>query len=438
MKLVSLIGRPNVGKSTLFNRIVDNGDAITHDVEGTTRDRNYGQCVWNEVEFTVIDTGGYISNDDDFMSVRVNEQVEFAIKESDVILFLVDLKDGLLQEDKNIANILRKYKEEKEIILVPNKADNFNLYISNYEFSVLGFNNIFPISSINGYGTGDLLDYITGLFKRKNIIKEDRNIDLPRFAIIGQPNVGKSTLVNVLLGSQRSIVNDTPGTTRDSINSVYNLYNRKFILIDTAGIRKKFFNLEQIDFYSTIRSIRSLQNCDVCLYVVDAFSGLNKEDLKLINLALKYKKSILLVINKSDLIDRDETSISEYRRKVYNRLKNCNFIPLIFISALNKKNIFDVVEKGFDIYNNSKIRIKTSELNNVLLPIIHNRPPYSKRGNEIKIKYITQLQNKNVTFMFFSNRPDEIEDDYKKFLKNKIYENFRFSGVPISLVFKKN
>ena len=437
MKIVSIVGRPNVGKSTLFNRLTDEGDAITHDISGTTRDRNYGQCVWNGFEFTVIDTGGYIFDKPDFISKKVNEQIEIAINESDIILFVVDSISGLLADDKNIANVLRLYTDKKEIILVPNKVDNSNLYFSSYEFSTLGFKNIFPISSMNGHGTGDLLDYITDVFKKDNNYIEEDNSELPRFAVVGQPNVGKSTLINVLLGSQRLIVNDSPGTTRDSINSIYNLYNKKFILVDTAGIRKKLSKLENIDFYSTIRSIRALQNCDVCLYVIDAAVGLNKEDLKLINLALKYKRSILLIVNKCDLLDKDKNSISEYRKDIYRKLRNCNFIPIIFISALNKKNIFQVVDKALQVYNNSKLKIKTSELNRILFGIIKSRPPYSHSGNEIKINYITQVPNKSNIFLFFTNRPKDISDEYRKFLKNKIYENFNFSGVPISIVFRE-
>ena len=437
MKIVSIVGRPNVGKSTLFNRLTDDGDAITHDISGTTRDRNYGQCIWNGFEFTVIDTGGYIFRENDNISKKVNEQIEIAIKESDIILFVVDSIVGLLSDDKNIANVLRLYKDKKEIILVPNKVDNSNLYFSSYEFSTLGFKNIFPISGMNGHGTGELLDYITDILKKDINYCQEENIELPRFAVIGQPNVGKSTLINVLLGTNRVLVNDSPGTTRDPINSLYNLYNKKFILVDTAGIRKKLSKLENIDFYSTIRSIRAIQNCDVCLYVIDASLGLNKEDLKLINLALKYRRSILLIVNKCDLLDKNERTIDEYRKLIYNKLRNCSFIPSIFISALNKKNIFQVVEKGLEIYDNSNLKIKTSELNKVLLDVIKSRPPYSSRGNEIKINYITQLPNKNNVFLFFANRPNDISDEYKRFIKNKIYENFNFSGVPISVIFRE-
>ena len=446
MSIVAIVGRPNVGKSTIFNRFTESKNAITYNISGTTRDRNYGECIWNGKTFTIIDTGGYVDqtnknkgnnkeNNSFSMTKSVNNQIKLAINESDVILFVVDAKDGLTDNDKDFANIIRKYRCNKHVILIVNKADNERLDFAGYEFLQLGFDNIFKISAANGIGTGDLLDDIVNNLKDDNNDNED-NTNLPKFAIIGQPNVGKSSLLNVLLGNERSIVNNESGTTRDSINSLYNLYNKKFILVDTAGIRKKNKEKEDIEFYSTLRSLKSLESCDVCLYIIDATLGVENEDQKLINLAVKYKKGIVIIVNKWDLIEKDSKTADIFRKKIYEKLKNNNFIPIIFISALKKNNIFKVIEKGLEIYENKNKKIKTSELNDKLLPIINSNPPSSSRGREIKIKYITQLPTDNVIFAFFCNRPDDINNNYKTFLKNKIYELFNFSGVPIQLIFR--
>ena len=450
MSIVAIVGRPNVGKSTIFNRFTESKKAITYNTSGTTRDRNYGECIWNGKSFTLIDTGGYIENNsknDDFnITNSINNQIKLAINESDIILFVVDAKDGLTDNDKEFAKIIRKYKGDKHVILIVNKADNEKLDFAGYEFLQLGFDNIFKISACNGFGTGDLLDDIVNNLKKddNNDIDSDNNEDndniksnkLPRFAIIGQPNVGKSSLLNVLLGNERSIVNDESGTTRDSIDSLYNLYNKKFILVDTAGIRKKNKEKEDIEFYSTLRSLKSLENCDICLYIIDATLGIENEDQKLINLAVKYKKGIIIIVNKWDLIEKDSKTANIFRKKIYEKLKNNNFIPIIFVSALKKNNIFKIVEKGLEIYENKNKKIKTSELNDKLLPIINSNPPSSSRGREIKIKYITQLPTDNVIFAFFCNRPDDINNNYKTFLKNKIYELFNFTGIPIQLIFR--
>ena len=442
MSIVAIVGRPNVGKSTIFNRFTESKNAITYNISGTTRDRNYGECVWNGKSFTLIDTGGYIDDNKNSkngifsLNASVNNQIKLAIDESDVILFVVDAKDGLLDSDKEFAKIIRKYKGDKHVILIVNKADNEKLDFAGYEFLQLGFDNIFKISAANGIGTGDLLDDIVNNLKEEDINNNEDNTNLPRFAIIGQPNVGKSSLLNVLLGNERSIVNNESGTTRDSINSLYNLYNKKFILVDTAGIRKKNKEKEDIEFYSTLRSLKSLENCDVCLYIIDATLGVENEDQKLINLAVKYKKGIVIIVNKWDLIEKDSKTADIFRKKIYEKLKNNNFIPIIFISALKKNNIFKVIEKGLEIYENKNKKIKTSELNDKLLPIINSNPPSSSRGREIKIKYITQLPTDNVIFAFFCNRPDDINNNYKTFLKNKIYELFNFSGIPIQLIFR--
>ena len=438
MSIVAIVGRPNVGKSTIFNRLTESKNAITYNTSGTTRDRNYGECIWNGRNFTMIDTGGYIENtiknNKDTITESINKQIKLAIDESDIILFVVDAKDGLTDNDKDFANIIRKNKGDKHVILVVNKADNERLDFAGYEFLQLGFDNIFKISAANGYGTGDLLDDIVDNLKEED--NNDNESNLPRFAIIGQPNVGKSSLLNALIGNDRSIVNNESGTTRDSIDSLYNLYNKKFILVDTAGIRKKSVDKEDIEFYSTLRSLKSLQNCDICLYIIDATFGVENEDLKLINLAVKYKKGILIIVNKWDLIEKDSKTANIFRKNIYEKLKNNSFIPIIFVSALKKNNIFKIVEKGLEIYENKHKKIKTSDLNDMLLPIISSNPPSSSRGREIKIKYITQLPTDNIIISFFCNRPDDINSNYKIFLKNKIYELYNFSGVPIQLVFR--
>ena len=436
MSIVSIIGRPNVGKSTIFNRFTESRSAITCDISGTTRDRNYGECIWNGVTFTIVDTGGYIFNDlDNTINRDVNKQIEIAIKESDLILFVVDAKDGLTGEDKDIANILRKHKGLKKIILVVNKSDNYKLDFASYEFMKLGFDDLFKISAISGYGTGELLDYVVSNLNKPNNQIEG-TIKLPKFAIIGQPNVGKSLLTNVLLGEERNIVSDIPGTTREPNSSEYKLFNKNFILVDTAGIRNKLRNLKNIEFYSMLRSIKALEQCDVCIYVIDAVLNIESKDLKLINLAVKNRKGIVIVVNKCDLIDKDTYSINLYRKKIYERLRNCSFIPIIFVSALKKHNIFKIVEKGMEVYENKTNKIKTSELNNVLLPIIAKTPPMSRRCTEIKIKYVTQLPTDDITFVFFCNRPNEITQEYKSFLRNKIYESFKLGGVSFSILFK--
>lgn len=434
MSIVSIIGRPNVGKSTIFNRFTETRNAIICNECGTTRDRNYGQCTWNGITFTIVDTGGYIfTTEDSIINKGINKQIEMAINESNVVLFVVDAIDGLTSEDKGIAKILMKYRDKKEIILVVNKADNYNLDFASYNFMKLGFNNLFKISAISGYGTGDLLDYVVSKLDSSN----DKYTGLPRFALIGQPNVGKSLLTNVLLGKERNIVSDIPGTTRDAIGSVYNLFKKQFIIVDTAGIRNKQKNLENVEFYSTLRSINALENCDVCIYVIDATLNIESKDLKLINLAIKNKKGIVIVVNKWDLIEKDNRTVSIYKKSIYDRLRNCSFIPIIFVSALKKHNIFKIVEKGFEVYNNKTNKIKTSKLNDVLLPIVAATPPVSKRCSEIKIKYITQLPEDGMTFVFFCNNPKGITNEYKSFLRNKMYELFELEGVSFSIVFKE-
>ena len=432
--IVAIVGRPNVGKSTLFNRLIEKKSAITSAFSGTTRDRNYGECIWNNITFSVIDTGGFnekIKNDK--IKEEINKQIKISIDEASVILFLVDCHDGITDVDKIFANVLRKDCSRKKIYVVANKADNKNFELISFEFMQFGFGEPIKIAAINGNGTGELLDIITSNFSEKE--KEIEDIQLPKFAIIGQPNVGKSSLLNVLVGEERAIVNDESGTTRDSINSLYNLYGQKFILIDTAGIRKKSKKKEDIEFYSTLRSISAIEESDVCIYIIDAQLGLEKQDLKLINLAVKRNCGVVLVVNKIDLITPEECK--NLKKDISGRLKNVNYIPIVYISVLKKKNIFKIIQKAVDVYKNKKTKISTSQLNDILFPIIQQNPPQGIHGKEIKIKYITQLPNNNINLVFFCNFPEDIRENYKHFLEREIRKNFNFEGNPIKLLFRK-
>ena len=432
--IVAIVGRPNVGKSTLFNRLIEKKNAITSEVSGTTRDRNYGECIWNNITFSVIDTGGFnekIKNDK--IKEEINKQIKISIDEASVILFLVDCHDGITDVDKIFANVLRKDCSGKKIYVVANKADNKNFELISFEFMQFGFGEPIKIAAINGSGTGELLDIITSNFSEKE--KGIENIQLPKFAIIGQPNVGKSSLLNVLIGEERTIVNNESGTTRDSINTLYNLYGQRFILIDTAGIRKKNKKKEDIEFYSTLRSISAIEESDICIYLLDAQLGLEKQDLKLINLAVKRNCGVVLVVNKIDLITPEECK--NLKKDISERLKNVNYIPIICVSVLKKKNIFKIIQKAVDVYKNKKTKISTSQLNDILFPIIQQNPPQGIHGKEIKIKYITQLPNNNINLVFFCNFPEDIRENYKHFLEREIRKNFNFEGNPIKLLFRK-
>ena len=432
--IVAIVGRPNVGKSTLFNRLIEKKSAITSEVSGTTRDRNYGECIWNNITFSVIDTGGFnekIKNDK--IKEEINKQIKISIDEASVILFLVDCHDGITDVDKIFANVLRKDCSGKKIYVVANKADNKNFELISFEFMQFGFGEPIKIAANSGSGTGELLDIITSNFSEKG--KRIENIQLPKFAIIGQPNVGKSSLLNVLVGEERAIINNESGTTRDSINSLYNLYGQRFILIDTAGIRKKNKKKEDIEFYSTLRSISAIEESDICIYLLDAQLGLEKQDLKLINLAVKRNCGVVLVVNKIDLITPEECK--NLKKDISERLKNVSYIPIICVSVLKKKNIFKIIQKAVDIYKNKKTKISTSQLNDILFPIIQQNPPQGIHGKEIKIKYITQLPNNNINLVFFCNFPEDIRENYKHFLEREIRKNFNFEGNPIKLLFRK-
>ena len=432
---VVIVGRPNVGKSTLFNRLVGSKEAIVTDISGTTRDRIYGQVTWNGVCFSVIDTGGFNISCDQ-IDLAINRQIDLGIDTADVVLFLVDAHDDITSEDKMFANILRCKIKDKPLLVVANKSDNAVLSTAAYKFMSLGLGEPIPISAIDGGGTGELLDSVVDLLRHVKVKADPPDVNLPRLSILGQPNVGKSSLLNVLLGEERMIVDDASGTTRDAIDTEYKLYGQHFILVDTAGIRKKAKKKEDIEFYSTLRSIRALEQCDVCLYVLDSTLGIERQDLILISLAVRRGKGLVIIVNKSDLIT--EEAKKTIKRNIEERLKNMSFVPILFISALEKKNLFKVVTLAMEVFSHRKEPIKTSKLNEVLLPIIKNNPPSSTRGREIKIKYITQLRTAGVTIAFFCNYPKEIKENYKSFLENQLRHYFHLVGVPVKLLFRES
>jgi GTP-binding protein len=432
--IVAIVGRPNVGKSTLFNRIIEKKEAITNKQSGTTRDRNYGQAEWVGKQFTIVDTGGYMEDesDDKIFSNAVNQQVKEALGEASVILFMVDCSEGLVNADISFANLLREYS--KKVILVANKGDNINKEIASYEFYKLSLGDVHIISSISGYGTGDLLDRIVDALEK--VEDEEIKTKLPKIAILGRPNVGKSSLLNALLGKERTIVTPIAGTTRDAINTYYNLYNIECMLIDTAGIRRKAKVKEDVEFYSVMRSIGAIKQSDICLVVIDALQGIDSQDVNLITLAERQKKGIIILINKWDLIDKTQINTEEYKKELMSKLKFATYIPVVFISAVAKQRIYQALEKAMSVYQNRLQKVSTSTLNKLMLPIIERRPPPMLKGKHIKIKYVTQLPSATPAFVFFCNLPQYIRDPYKKYLEGQIRNAFNFEGVPIKLFFR--
>ena len=432
--IVAIVGRPNVGKSTFFNRLVEKRQAIIHDESGVTRDRHYGLSEWNGKSFTVIDTGGYVENTDDIFENKIKAQVILALKEASIILFMVDCRGGLSSMDIDFSKILRQI--DKDIIIVANKAGNKDAELNSSEFYELGLKDvpIIPISSISGSGTGELLDNIVDKLNDYDDITEEK---LPRISILGRPNVGKSSFINSILGEERNIVTDISGTTRDSIDTRYNLFNKDFIITDTAGIRKKAKVKENIEFYSVMRSIQAMENSDICIIMVDAKHGFESQDMNILSLAAKYKKGMIIMINKWDLIKKDHSTAKIYEEELKNKIAPLNFIPIIFTSVINKQRIHKVLENALSVFRNRSQKISTSKLNNAILPEIKKYPPPAIKGKYIKIKYITQLPTKTPTIAFFCNLPQYIKESYKRFLSNKIREYFPLEGVPISLVFRK-
>tara|TARA_B100000212_G_scaffold305134_1_gene252953 strand:- start:275 stop:1585 length:1311 start_codon:yes stop_codon:yes gene_type:complete len=432
--IVAIVGRPNVGKSTLFNRLVERRQAIIHDESGVTRDRHYGISEWNGKKFTVIDTGGYVENSEDIFEKKIKDQVILALNEANVILFMVDCKNGLSTLDDDFSKVIRQIK--KDIILVANKADNYDLELNSNEFYELGLKEvpIVPISSISGSGTGELLDLVVS---KLEVNTSEKDISLPRISILGRPNVGKSSFVNAILGEERNIVTDISGTTRDSIDTKYNLFKKEFIITDTAGIRKKAKVKENIEFYSVMRSIQAMENSDICIIMIDAVQGFESQDMNILSLAVKYKKGIVLMINKWDLVKKNTNSTKEFEDKLNKKISPLNFAPVVFTSVINKQRIHKVLESAVKVYENRSQKITTSQLNNTMLPEIENYPPPSTKGKYIKIKYITQLPTKTPTIAFFCNLPQYIKEPYKRFLLNKLRTKFQLEGVPVTLVFRK-
>lgn len=431
--IVAIVGRPNVGKSTLFNRLVEKRKAIMDDMSGVTRDRHYGYGEWSGKHFTVIDTGGYVYGSEDIFEDAIRKQVVQAINEASVVVFMVDCITGLTGLDQDFAQVLRLVK--KPVIVAANKADTAEKAMSSGEFYSMGFENIIPISSANGSGTGELLDEVIKYLP--NDAEEDPETGIPRIAILGRPNVGKSSFLNALTGVERSIVTDIAGTTRDAIDTRYTMYGKDLILTDTAGIRKKSKVRDNIEFYSVVRSIDALQSSDVSIIMIDAQTGIESQDLNIIALADRYKKGIVIMVNKWDLIEKDTHTVNDYQKNMRLKLGPLSYAPVIFSSVLNKKRIYQVLDKAVAVYENRKKRIPTSALNETMLKEIEKYPPPAVKGKYIKIKYITQLPTKTPAFAFFCNFPQYIKAPYERYLENRLRENFDLEGTPVSLFFRK-
>ena len=431
-RIVAIVGRPNVGKSTLFNRLTDSREAIVDEVSGVTRDRNYGVSFWNGIDFSVIDTGGYVQNSDDIFEEEINKQVLLAIEESDLILFMVDVTVGIHELDTSVASLLRRY--DKKVLLVVNKVDNGERLLDANEFYNLGLGDYFPLSSMNGSGTGELLDEVV-----KNLPVEEPGAvpDLPRIAIVGRPNVGKSSLVNSLLGEERNIVTPVAGTTRDSIYTRYNKFQHDFLLVDTAGLRKKGKVSEDIEFYSVMRAVKTIENSDICLLLIDATRGLEAQDLNIMSLIQKNNKGMIILVNKWDLIEKDNKTTILFENEIKEKTAPFTDYPILFISAINKQRIHKVLDLIEEVNQNRNRKISTSELNEVMLQVIKNNPPPALKGKYVKIKYITQLPVYTPAFAFFCNLPQYVKDPYKRYLENRMREKFKFTGVPIRIFFRK-
>jgi GTPase len=432
---VAITGRPNVGKSTFFNRMLEQRKAIVDDISGVTRDRQYGIAEWAGKTFNVIDTGGFVPKSDDIFEKEIRKQVMIAVEEANAIILMVDVATGITDLDESMAKILRKSR--KPVFLVVNKVDNHEGLLEASEFYSLGFENIFFVSSISGSGTGEILDAITALMKPEDDAVAE-NDGLPKIAIIGQPNVGKSSLLNALIGTERTIVSDIAGTTRDTIHTHYNLFNKEFVLIDTAGIRKKTKVHEDLEFYSVIRAIKALDEADVCMLMLDAGKGLTAQDLSIFAMAVKKGKGVVVLVNKWDLVeDKKTNTVKDYEKDLKKRFAPFSDVPIVFISVTEKQRIFKSIETALEVYDNRLRKVPTSKLNDIMLKAIEGYHPPVVRGNLIKIKYVTQLPTHTPTFAFFANYPDDIKTPYKNYLENQIRENFNFSGVPIRLFFRK-
>ena len=433
MGIVAIVGRPNVGKSTFFNRMIQRREAIVDAISGVTRDRHYGKSDWNGKYFSLIDTGGYVVGSEDIFEAEIDKQVELAIDEADAIIFMVDVEDGVTGMDEEVARLLRR--SDKPAFLAVNKVDSANRLHDAAEFYGLGFDKIYPISGINGSGTGELLDDLVKVLPDKEFVEEP---ELPRFAVVGRPNAGKSSFINALMGEDRYIVTDIAGTTRDSIDTRYNRFGFEFNLVDTAGIRKKKKVKEDLEFYSVMRSVRAIEHCDVAIIVFDATRGFGGQVENIFWLAQRNNKGIVILANKWDLVeDKESGSVKEYERYIRQQIEPFVDVPIIFMSALTKQRIFKAIETAVEVYKNRTKKIKTKDLNDVMLPIIQDNPPPAVKGKYIKIKFCTQLPTHYPSFAFFCNLPQYVKDPYKRFLENKLREQFDFSGVPITIYFRK-
>lgn len=434
-RLIAIVGRPNVGKSTLFNRLTKTRDAIVNNESGTTRDRQYGKTHWNGMEMSVVDTGGWVVNSDDIFESEINKQVQLAIDEADVIVFMVDIKNGITDLDEHVADILRRAR--KPVVLVTNKDDNNEGMFAEAEFYSLGLGQPYSISAISGSGTGELLDRVVELMP-----KEDPNTpddDLPRFAIVGRPNAGKSSLINSLMDEQRNIVTDIAGTTRDSIYSRYNKFGFNFYLVDTAGIRKKNKVNEDVEYYSVLRSIRAIENSDVCILLIDATRGIESQDVNIFSMIEKNRKGLVVLVNKWDIAhDKSQPSIRHFEATIRERFAPFTDFPIIFGSALTKQRIFKVLQQAIEVYQNRKLQVPTSQLNNAMQEIIGAYPPPAIKGKVVKIKYVTMLKEARVpSFVFFCNLPQWVKDPYKRYLENQIRQRWNLTGTPINLYFRQ-
>jgi GTPase len=435
MSLVAIVGRPNVGKSTLFNRLVGMRQAIVDETAGVTRDRHYGECEWCGNTFSVVDTGGYTSNSDDIFEEEIRKQVSIAIEEADAVLFLVEVETGITDFDEEIADILRR--TDKPVILVVNKVDTAAKQYGTYDFYSLGLGDPMSISSANGSGTGELLDKLVELLPKEEQKEVVEEVHIPRIAIIGKPNVGKSSLTNSLLGEERNIVTPIAGTTRDSIESYYNKFGHEFMIIDTAGLRKKTKVKEDLEFYSVMRSIRAIEHSDICVLMIDAQTGIEAQDMAIFNLIIRNKKGCVLVVNKWDTIEKDSNTMKNFSQSIRDKIAPFTDIPIVFTSVTQKQRILDVLDAVSAVYSNYSRKIATSKLNEVMLEEIENYPPPSIKGKYIKIKFITQLPTQSPSFAFFCNLPQYIRDPYKRYLENKLRTHFDFNGCPIQIYMRQ-
>tara|TARA_B100000963_G_scaffold73907_1_gene61979 strand:- start:10249 stop:11553 length:1305 start_codon:yes stop_codon:yes gene_type:complete len=430
--IVAIVGRPNVGKSTLFNRLTESRQAITDEISGVTRDRHYGKSEWNGQEFSIIDTGGYVQGSEDIFEVEIRKQVELAIDESSVILFLVDATTGITDLDLSVVKLLRK--SDKKIVLAVNKVDNATLLSEAVEFYNLGLGSYITLSSISGSGTGELLDEIVKHFKTEIDLF---NNNKPKFAVIGRPNVGKSSIINTLIGKEQNIVTDIAGTTRDSLNTEYTQFGFDFTLVDTAGLRKKKNVNENLEFYSVMRSVRAIEHSDVCILVVDAERGFESQDQRIFHIADRNQKGIVILVNKWDLISKSTETSKKFIKDIKEKISPFTDVPILFVSAIEKQRLLKGLQEAINVFNNRVQKISTSKLNNYILPLIEKNPPPAIKGKYIKIKYCTQLPVHTPTFAFFANLPQYIKEPYKRFIENKLRDHFSFSGVPIKIYFRK-